>query len=68
LIKEDKLLFEEYLLKIADDEYWFFGKYHHLITDGYGFIVFIKYLAQKYRSLLRRGRNSVKPFILCGGD
>ncbi|MEO6546899.1 MAG: amino acid adenylation domain-containing protein [Ferruginibacter sp.] len=51
LILENALPFEEYLLRIADNEYWFFGKYHHLITDGYGFTVFLKYVAQKYKSL-----------------
>jgi amino acid adenylation domain-containing protein/non-ribosomal peptide synthase protein (TIGR01720 family) len=45
--------FEQYLLKIADDEHWFYGKYHHLITDGYGFIVWIQYIAAKYHSLIK---------------
>jgi len=52
LITEDALPFEEFLVKIAANEYWFFGKYHHLVTDGYGFIVFVKYIAQKYKSLV----------------
>ena len=51
-IKGETLPFEECLLKIAEDEHWFFGKYHHLVTDGYGFIIFIKYIAQKYKSLI----------------
>ena len=53
LIKTESLPFEECLLRISDNEYWFFGKYHHLITDGYGFIVLVDYLAKKYRSLLQ---------------
>ncbi len=52
LINRETVLFEHSLLKIADNEFWFFGKYHHLITDGYGFIVWVQYLAQKYKSLL----------------
>ncbi|MDQ6763754.1 MAG: amino acid adenylation domain-containing protein, partial [Bacteroidota bacterium] len=52
VIEKDALLYEQYLLKISNEEYWFFGKYHHLITDGYGFIVWVQYLAQKYKSLL----------------
>jgi amino acid adenylation domain-containing protein/FkbH-like protein len=51
-IESENLLFEHYLIKISSQEYWFFGRYHHLITDGYGFGVFVKYLANKYKSLL----------------
>lgn len=51
-IKRESLLFEHCLIKISDKEHWFFCKYHHLITDGYGFIIFISYVAQKYRSLM----------------
>src|SRR6185437_3409550 len=46
------LPFEQFLLKIADKEFWLFGKYHHLITDGYGFIVYVKHLAEKYNALV----------------
>jgi amino acid adenylation domain-containing protein/FkbH-like protein len=52
VIQKESPLFEQALLKIADDENWFFGRYHHLITDGYGFIVYVQYLARKYKSLL----------------
>jgi amino acid adenylation domain-containing protein/non-ribosomal peptide synthase protein (TIGR01720 family) len=44
--------FEQYLLKITENEHWFFGKYHHLITDGYGFIVWVQYIASQYRSAI----------------
>lgn len=50
-IRKDRPLFEQYLIKIADDEHWYFGRYHHLITDGYGFIVWVNYVAEKYKSL-----------------
>ncbi|MGI8637632.1 MAG: non-ribosomal peptide synthetase, partial [Segetibacter sp.] len=52
ILQQDSLLFEQYLIKIADDEHWFFGKYHHLITDGYGFIIWVQYLGHKYKSLI----------------
>lgn len=51
-IQKDSFLFEHSLLKISEDEYWFFGRYHHLITDGFGFIVFVQYVARKYKSLI----------------
>ncbi|MCW3078681.1 non-ribosomal peptide synthetase, partial [Segetibacter sp.] len=51
-IKKDNLLFEHVLIKIEDKEYWFFCRYHHLITDGYGFTVWVQYLATQYRSLI----------------
>jgi hypothetical protein len=51
-LNKESVLFEHALLKIADDEFWFFGKYHHIITDGYGFIVWVQYIAGKYKSLL----------------
>lgn len=52
IIQRETLLFEHYLIKIAEHEHWFFGRYHHLITDGYGFIVWVQYLGRKYKSLL----------------
>ena len=52
VINKETILFEHYLLKIADNENWFFGRYHHLITDGYGFISWVQYVGQKYKSLL----------------
>jgi len=51
-IESENLLFEHYLIKISTQEAWFFGRYHHLITDGYGFGVFVKYLANKYKAML----------------
>ncbi|MBC7888347.1 MAG: amino acid adenylation domain-containing protein [Ferruginibacter sp.] len=51
-IREENLLFEICVIKIAAGEYWFYGRFHHLLTDGYGFIVLVNYLALKYRSLV----------------
>lgn len=50
-IEKENPLFEHCLIKIAPDEHWFFCRYHHLITDGYGFIVFVQYIARRYKSL-----------------
>ncbi|HEY2582814.1 MAG TPA: condensation domain-containing protein, partial [Mucilaginibacter sp.] len=52
-LKKEALPFEQYLIKIAEEEHWYFGKYHHLITDGYGFIVYVQYVSDKYRALVR---------------
>jgi amino acid adenylation domain-containing protein/non-ribosomal peptide synthase protein (TIGR01720 family) len=51
-LNQDTRLFEHSLLKISNQEHWFYGRYHHLITDGYGFMVFVQYLSQKYKSLI----------------
>lgn len=53
LFERNVPLYEQYFIKISEDEYWFFGKYHHLILDGYGFVVWVQYLAQKYTSLIK---------------
>ena len=47
----EKLLFEHVLIKISETEHWFFHKYHHLITDGYGFAVWVKHFSETYKSL-----------------
>ncbi|HWK05360.1 MAG TPA: amino acid adenylation domain-containing protein, partial [Puia sp.] len=52
VITEGAPLFELVLLKISANEYWSFNKYHHLITDGFGFTIWAKYIAGKYRSLV----------------
>ena len=52
VIHKDSLLFEHFLIKISADEYWAFGRYHHLIIDGYGFIAWAQYVALKYKSLV----------------
>ncbi|MBN9384021.1 MAG: amino acid adenylation domain-containing protein, partial [Chitinophagaceae bacterium] len=51
---------ELYLLKISDYEHWFFNKYHHLITDGFGFAIWAKYVALKYSKLNAGDTESIK--------
>ena len=72
-LQQDKPLFEQCLLKISNKEHWFFGRYHHLMADGYGFVVWIQYMAQKYRSLVANdGREfsypSYRQEIVAAGD
>ena len=52
IIHKDNLLFEHFLIKISSDEYWAFGRYHHLIIDGNGFIAWAQYVSLKYKSLV----------------
>ena len=54
IIHKDSLLFEHFLIKISPDEYWAFGRYHHLIIDGYGFIAWAQYVALKYKALVQK--------------
>lgn len=61
LFRKNTSLYEQYLIKISNEEYWFFGKYHHLVTDGYGFVVWVQYLTQKYKSLI--AGNDGSPFL-----
>ena len=50
--KKEHLLCELFLLKISETEHWFFNKYHHLITDGFGFVIWAKYISKKYAALV----------------
>jgi len=50
---EDGVLFQQCFLQVGDEEYWFFCKYHHLITDGYGFAVWAKFIAQSYLNAIK---------------
>ncbi|MHA4811616.1 non-ribosomal peptide synthetase, partial [Flavitalea flava] len=56
VIKKDNHLYELFLLKVGEREYYFYNRYHHLITDGYGFSIWAQYVAKKYSSLLKPGR------------
>lgn len=54
ILEKNQIPFEQRILKISENEYWFYGRYHHLITDGYGFVAWVKYLSLKYK-LLKSG-------------
>ncbi|MGN7996318.1 non-ribosomal peptide synthetase, partial [Chitinophaga sp. 22308] len=51
-ISQNSLLFEQYLLKISEDEYWYYFKYHHLITDGFGISAANQYISSQYKALM----------------
>ncbi|MDO6435734.1 amino acid adenylation domain-containing protein, partial [Flavitalea sp. BT771] len=51
-IENDRLLFSHVLLKISENEHWYFIKSHHLITDGQGISVWMQFIASKYKSAL----------------
>ncbi|WP_281925297.1 non-ribosomal peptide synthetase, partial [Flavobacterium collinsii] len=46
------------LIKIAEDEFWWFVCFHHLITDGFGFAVKVNYVIGEYENLIRGGEKS----------
>ncbi|WP_304511257.1 non-ribosomal peptide synthase/polyketide synthase [Desulfopila sp. IMCC35008] len=44
-------LFEFVLLRVGEERYYWFKKYHHLITDGWGISLTLKSLAEIYNCL-----------------
>jgi amino acid adenylation domain-containing protein len=67
LLEKDCLPFEHCLIKVSNEEYFFFNRYHHLVTDGYGFAVWANYIADKYRSLTE-GWALVRDYPLYGPE
>lgn len=51
ILRKETLLFQFVLIRVTSDEHWFFFRYHHLLIDGYGFNIWVNYVATKYRSL-----------------
>ncbi|SEC17951.1 amino acid adenylation domain-containing protein [Tenacibaculum sp. MAR_2009_124] len=45
-------LFQNVLIKISEDEFWWFMRYHHLITDGYGCSIKVNYVIDEYELLV----------------
>jgi amino acid adenylation domain-containing protein/thioester reductase-like protein/non-ribosomal peptide synthase protein (TIGR01720 family) len=41
-------LYRYTLIKIAEDEHWLFMCFHHLLVDGYGFMIKNNYILQEY--------------------
>ncbi|PSL45672.1 non-ribosomal peptide synthase protein (TIGR01720 family)/amino acid adenylation domain-containing protein/thioester reductase-like protein [Chitinophaga niastensis] len=60
IIKKNQLLFAHYLIKITENEHWYFYKFHHLINDGYGIAAGTQYVARKYHSLLHNPATALK--------
>lgn len=48
-VEKESRLFENLLITITPEEHWFFMRYHHLVMDGYGFKVWLQYLATTYK-------------------
>ncbi|MFK8101570.1 MAG: amino acid adenylation domain-containing protein, partial [Saprospiraceae bacterium] len=44
--------YEILLIKLGEEEYLWAMRYHHLITDGYGFGVLLHYIANQYSQLV----------------
>lgn len=51
-LEKGRVLTEVCLLKIADKHHCFFFKFHHLIIDAYGFVVWLNYISKKYCCLI----------------
>lgn len=45
-------LFEHYLLRISEDSYWYYFRFHHLLIDGSGYQIWLKAIAEKYRQVI----------------
>jgi surfactin family lipopeptide synthetase A len=50
-LEKDQVLFEQYLLKIAGEEYLYYFRVHHLLYDGYCYRLWLNYIADMYRRL-----------------
>ncbi len=50
----DSFLFKLCLIKISDNHFLFFNKYHHLIIDGWGLSITIDQIINMYNSLLNK--------------
>ncbi|WP_163832494.1 non-ribosomal peptide synthetase [Spartinivicinus ruber] len=46
-------LYEFYLLKLSDQEYWWCSRFHHILIDGFGIAIFCKTVAKLYTSLVQ---------------
>jgi amino acid adenylation domain-containing protein len=57
------LLHRFYLLKISDQQYIFFSKYHHLVADGWGTSLIFKRLTELYNEIFEKGSFSPKPLF-----
>uniref|UniRef100_UPI0030EB9C2C amino acid adenylation domain-containing protein n=1 Tax=Ascidiimonas meishanensis TaxID=3128903 RepID=UPI0030EB9C2C len=50
------------LIKIAENEYWFFKCFHHLMTDGIGFSIIIDFLLNEYEQQLEGNQKPIEIF------
>lgn len=63
-------VFEDALIKVAEEEYWYFAKAHHLIMDGWGFALQMQRCLEFYAQLSQgpADRNTPPSFIDYMGD
>jgi len=54
-------VFEDALIKVAEGEYWYFAKAHHLIMDGWGFALQMQRFLEFYEELSRGSAGSTAP-------
>ncbi|MBB5619455.1 surfactin family lipopeptide synthetase A [Pedobacter cryoconitis] len=52
VLEKSKIPVEQYILKAAEDEHYYYFKFHHLLFDGYSVRVWTNYISRKYKSLL----------------
>ncbi|MFK7000963.1 non-ribosomal peptide synthetase [Flavobacterium oreochromis] len=62
-IENDKFLYRFVLIKVAENNYFLFSVYHHIITDGWGTSLMFTRLVKNYNEILEFGEVTSKyPF------
>jgi amino acid adenylation domain-containing protein len=54
-------VFEDALIKVAEGEYWYFAKAHHLIMDGWGFALQMQRCLEFYAQLSQGSAGRIVP-------
>ncbi|AUG78204.1 Amino acid adenylation domain protein [Kitasatospora sp. MMS16-BH015] len=54
------------LIRIGEGRYWFHHRYHHIVTDGYGYSLVLKRLAAVYTALTKGELPAPSPFSPLG--
>lgn len=55
-LNKKELLHKFILIKVQDDLYYLFSKYHHIITDGWGTSLMFQRLVQNYNEIVEHGK------------
>jgi len=55
-------LFCHQLIRVAENQWFWYQRYHHLLVDGFSFPAMTRYIVQIYRALLRGEPLPVSPF------
>lgn len=61
-------LYRLYLIKVNDAEYYFHGTFHHIIFDGYSWIVLLEDLSRLYNNLYYNQDEKLEPIKLFSYD